>query len=58
MSTESIKTRQTLTFIRKWWNAVDENRPFSFTAMMESGLTIEAFCVDLVVTNRGQIKNR
>lgn len=54
----SNKTRKILNFIRKNWNAVDEDRPFSFTTMMECGMTIEAFCVNLVVTNRGQIKNQ
>jgi hypothetical protein len=58
MSTESNKTRKILNFIRKRWNTIDEKSPFLFTTMMESGQTIEAFCVDLVVTNRGQIKNR
>lgn len=54
---DSNKTRKILTFIRRNWNAVDEDRPFLFTTMMDCGVTIEAFCVDLVVTNRGQIKN-
>jgi len=59
MSSEgSNKTRKILNFIRKNWNAVDEDRPFLFTTMMECGMTIEAFCVNLVVTNRGQIKNQ
>ena len=58
MSTESNKTRKILNFIRKRWNTIDEKNPFLFTTKMDSGITIEEFCVELVVTNRGQIKNR
>lgn len=55
---QTHQTRKILNFIRKRWNTVDERNPFSFTTKMDCGTTIEAFCVDLVVTNRGQIKNR
>lgn len=57
-TSQTHQTRKILNFIRKRWNTVDERNPFSFTTKMDCGTTIEAFCVDLVVTNRGQIKNR
>lgn len=58
MSFDATTMRKQLNFIRKLWFAVDEEHPFLFTTKMDNGVTIEEFCVQLVITNRGQIKNQ